>query len=326
MDPHALLSQLADGRFHSGQDLAKAFGVSRAAIWKQLKQLQTRQGIVVHGVRGRGYKLAGPLELLDLDRLHEAFADKAAYLSGIDVMQTIDSTNAYLMAQPAPPLGRGRACLAEHQTAGRGRRGREWVSGYGRNLMLSLAWTFDLPMARLSGLSLAAGVALASALHKQGVAGLALKWPNDLYLGGRKLAGLLVEVSGEASGPSRVVIGVGINLHMDPATATHIDQPWADLRAPLGDCPPRNRLAGGIIASLIDACQRYGAHGLTPFLAAWRRYDLFLGRQVQLQLGEQRIHGRYVGLNDDGSLLLDTTEGRRSFAGGEVSLRPVGVA
>jgi BirA family biotin operon repressor/biotin-[acetyl-CoA-carboxylase] ligase len=169
-------------------------------------------------------------------------------------------------------------------------------------------------------------VALAAALDEAGVQGLGLKWPNDLYLDGRKLAGLLVEVSGEASGPSRVVIGIGINLRIDPASASDIDQPWADLRDQLGDCPPRNRIAGRVLAQLVDTCRRYGEHGLPPFLTDWRRYDIYLGSPVQLRLGEQAIAGRYVGLNDDGNLLLETADGLRSFAGGEVSLRPAGAA
>lgn len=322
MNPHALLRHLADGRFHSGEDLAAAFGVSRAAVWKQLKQLQTLPGITVHAVRGRGYRLASPLELLDAERLGEHLGEQGQHLADIELLPTVDSTNARLLARAAPGPGQGLACLTEHQTAGRGRRGRRWVSGFGRNLTLSLAWTFDVPMAQLSGLSLAAGTALANALAELEVSGLGLKWPNDLYLDGRKLAGLLVEASGEANGPSRAVIGVGINLCLDPASATAIDQPWADLTAQFGECAPRNRIAGTVLAHLVDGCRRYAREGLAPFLPDWRRYDLFQGREVQVRLGDRIVHGRYVGLNDDGSLLLDTAEGPRSFAGGEISLRP----
>lgn len=322
MTPHALLSHLADGRFHSGQDLAARFGVSRAAVWKQLKQLETLPGVVVHAVRGRGYKLAAPLELLDAEQLVSALGAQAGRLTGIDLLQSVDSTNAYLMAKPAPPLGQGQVCLTEHQTAGRGRRGRPWVSGYGRNLTLSLSWTFDLPMSRLAGLSLAVGVAVADALADQSVQDLALKWPNDLYLDGRKLAGFLVEASGEANGPTRVVIGIGLNVALPPDCADAIDQPWTDLRAQLGDCPPRNRLAAGILSGLLNALPQYAEHGLPPFLQRWQAYDLYRDQTVQVLLGEQAIQGRYVGLNEDGNLLLDTPDGRRSFAGGEVSLRP----
>lgn len=324
MTPQALLRHLSDGRFHSGEDLAAAFGVSRAAVWKQLKQVQVLSGIVVHAVRGRGYRLARPLELLDAEALAGHLGEQAAHLAELELLHSIDSTNAYLMGRPAPSPGHGIACLAEHQLAGRGRRGRPWVAGFGQNLTLSLAWTFDAPMASLAGLSLAAGSALAEALTEVGVQGLGLKWPNDLYLDGRKLAGLLVEASGEAGGPARAVIGVGINLHLDPASAERIDQPWADLSGQLGGCPPRNRIAGRVLAHLVDACRRYAEQGLPPFLADWRRYDLYLGRDVQLRLGNDAIQGRYAGLTDDGNLLLDTADGRRSFAGGEVSLRPVG--
>lgn len=317
-----LLRHLADGRFHSGEALAEILGISRAAVWKQLKQLQQLPGVRFDAVRGRGYRLVTPLALFDEELLREHVGDNVRHLAGIDLFPEIDSTNAYLMARPAPPVGRGHVCVAEHQTTGRGRRGRRWVSGFGQNLSMSLAWTFDMPMAALSGLSLAAGVAVAGALQKAGVCGHGLKWPNDLYLDNRKLAGILVEASGEANGPTRVVIGVGVNLVMDDATAGDIDQPWADLRGQLGDLPPRNRIAGLLVDELVSTCLRYDAEGLAPFLAEWQRHDLHLGREVMLSLGGQAVYGRYVGLAEDGALLLETASGRRAFQGGEVSLRP----
>jgi BirA family biotin operon repressor/biotin-[acetyl-CoA-carboxylase] ligase len=319
-----LLRRLADGRFHSGEALAQALGVSRAAVWKQLKQLQNLPGIQIHAVRGRGYRLAQPLTMLDEAEMREGLGDITRYLTALELFPELESTNAHLMAQRPPPAGRGHACLAEYQSAGRGRRGRPWVSGFGQNLSLSLAWTFDQPMAALAGLSLAAGVAVAGALRQAGVTGHGLKWPNDLYLDDRKLAGILVEASGESSGPTRVVVGVGINLAMDASIASGIDQPWADLRQQLGSPPPRNRVAGLLIRELVSTCLRYGEEGLAPFLEEWQRHDLHLGREVTLRQGEQSIPGRYVGLAEDGALLLETAEGRRAFQGGEVSLRPAG--
>jgi BirA family biotin operon repressor/biotin-[acetyl-CoA-carboxylase] ligase len=324
MDSHyQLLHHLADGRFHSGEHLASAFGVSRAAIWKKLRRLEQFPGVQVDAVRGRGYRLASPMELLDPARLMAHLGDAARPLSAVDVLVEVDSTNAHLLKLAAPEPGRGRACVAEYQHAGRGRRGRHWVSGFGRNVALSLAWSFDLPMAALSGISLAAGVAVADALRAGGVAGHGLKWPNDVLLDGRKLAGVLVEAGGEANGPTRVVIGVGVNLLLDAASAEAIDQPWTDLRAQLGPIPPRNLLAGLLLSHLVRACQRYGEQGLDPFLDAWRRHDVHLGRQVELRLGEQVVTGRYVGLSPDGGLKLETADGQRSFSGGEISLRPV---
>ncbi len=324
MSPHALLSHLADGRFHSGQDLADAFGVSRAAVWKQVKRLQQLPGITVHAVRGRGYRLDRPLELLDAQRVRDLIGIPVATLPQLDILDSVPSTNAYLMARPAPPAGQGYGCLTEYQTAGRGRRGRPWVSDFGRNLTLSLAWTFDLPMARLAGLSLAVGVSVADALSAMGVRGVALKWPNDLYLDDRKLAGLLIEASGEAGGPTRVVIGIGINLALPDACAAQIDQPWADLRGQLGEQPPRNAIAAQVIAGLLHALPRYAQDGLPPFLARWQAYDLYRDQRVQIVSGNQITRGRYAGVGADGNLLLDTPDGRCSFAGGEVSLRPAG--
>lgn len=319
-----LLQHLADGRFHSGENLADALGVSRAAVWKRLKRLQRLPGIQVDAVRGRGYRLTEPLCLLDEAELRDSAGDANHHLANIELLAEVDSTSAYLMTCPQPRPGYGYACLAEYQAAGRGRRGRRWVSGFGKNLALSLAWTFDLPMSALAGLSLAAGVAVAEALRKAGVTGHGLKWPNDLYLDDRKLAGILVEASGEASGPTRVVIGVGLNLAVDASSAGEIDQPWADLSEQLGSPPPRNRIAGLLLDQLVNACLRYGAEGLAPFLKEWQQHDLHLGRDVMLQLGEQIIHGRYVGLAEDGALLLETQSGRTAYQGGEVSLRPRG--
>lgn len=321
-----LLKRLADGRFHSGEALANGLGISRAAVWKQLKQLQALPGIELHAVRGRGYRLAQPISLLEARLLGETVGAAAAHLSALELLTETASTNAYLMQQPPPVVGTGCACVAEHQTAGRGRRGRPWLSGFARNLSLSLAWTFDRPMAAAAGLSLASGVAVASALSEAGVSGHGLKWPNDVYLDDRKLAGILVEASGEANGPTRVVIGVGVNLAMDDETAEGIDQPWADLRDQLGTPPPRNQVAGLLLKALVNACLRYTEHGLAPFLDEWRQHDRHLGREVTVHLGDEQIRGRYVGLADDGSLLLETPSGRRVFQGGEVSLRPAVVA
>lgn len=321
-----LLRLLADGRFHSGEALAGHLGVSRAAVWKRLKQAGTLPGIEVQAIRGRGYRLSTPLSLLDEVGLRSHISAGVADRIDLEIAEQLPSTNAHLMAQPAPQIGRARVCLAEHQTAGRGRRGRPWISGFGRNLTLSLAWSFEQPMSALAGLSLAAGVAVAEALSDAGASGHGLKWPNDLYLAERKLAGILVEASGEASGPTRVVIGIGLNLMMDTQEALAIDQPWADLQEQLGSPPPRNRIAALLIEHLSLACDRYASEGLAPFLATWQQHDIHLGRDVCLTLGDRRLLGRYVGLADDGALLLETPEGRQAFQGGEVSLRPAGMA
>ena len=320
--PQELLARLADGRFHSGQALATALGISRSAVWKQVQRLRRELGVDVHAVRGRGYRLAAALELLDVERIRGYVGAPArARLRGIDVLAVTPSTNLEAAATPLVHCGTGHAWLAEHQTAGRGRRGRHWVSAFGRNLHLSLAWRFDLAMSELAALSLAAGVAVAEGLRDLGVDGHVLKWPNDLLADGRKLAGILVEVSGEVEGPASAVIGVGINVRMPAALGTRIDQPWTDLAALAGGEVSRNALAGMLIDRLVDACGTYAERGLEPFRERWLAFDDLHGRAVRLHSGQRTIDGRYAGIAPSGALILETADGHSEHSAGEVSLR-----
>ena len=319
---HRLARSLADGRFHSGEGLAAELGVTRAAVWKQLKRLTERTGLRVHAVRGRGYRLAEALELLDEQRLRAALpGDVAAQLERIAVLSSVDSTNSFLVRQPHPGIGRGAACLAEHQTAGRGRRGRGWVTPYGAGLALSFAWRFELPLAALSGLSLAVGVVLAEALQQLGLNGHQLKWPNDLHVDGRKLAGILVEAYGESHGPTLVVVGLGLNLRLPQEHAATIDQPWTDLASAGLPGVSRNTLAADLLHRLVVACNGYANTGLGDFLRRWEAFDGYRGREVQLTSGNRVVRGRYLGIDDTGALRLDVAGRQELFHAGEVSLR-----
>ena len=316
-----LLQILADGHWHSGETLARNLGLSRAAVWKRLQGLQNLPGVTVEAVPGQGYRLAHPLELFDRERLLAELAPRRrTRLEALEIHPVIDSTSSALLRAPAPPLHHGRACLAEYQTAGRGRRGRAWVGGFGRNLMLSLAWRFDLELAGLAGLSLAVGVTLAEVLEQAGLTGHGLKWPNDLLVGGAKLAGILVEAQGEAGGPCTAVIGLGLNLALDDEAGV-IDQPWTDLRSHLSPLPSRNRLAGRLLDRLIATCQRLQREGVASYLDPWRRRDLFRDRPVRLQTPRGDSHGICRGIDDQGALLLETAAGLERHHAGEVSLR-----
>lgn len=322
-----IIQCLADGRFHSGEELAAEFGVTRAAIWKQLAHIKQLPGIEIHSVTGRGYRLAGGLELLQPEALLSQLSPSMGRrLQQVHILPSIDSTNAFLTRHPRPVPGKANVCLAEQQTAGRGRRGRQWVSSFGRNITLSLAWTFDLPMMALSGVSLAAGVALARALSRAGVQGHGLKWPNDIHLEGRKLAGLLVEASGEAEGPTRAVIGVGLNLSLDEDLAGDIEQPWTDLQQTGPEGMSRNQLSGLLLDELLLACSEYQERGVAGFIESWQQYDLYAGSEVRLLQGDKVIHGRYLGLAGDGGLRLQTEQGEQVYQAGEVSLRAEQVA
>ena len=320
----SLVRLLADGRLHSEEAIARALGLTRAGVWKAVVRARDQWGIEIVAVRGQGYRLAAPLDLLDPGRiLSELKAQGQPPPARLEVHDRIDSTNARLMAEARAGVPAGTVCLAERQSAGRGRRGRVWVSPFGSGLYLSLLWRSPLGPAALGGASLAAGVAVARVLRDAGVSELALKWPNDLLWKRRKLGGLLLELGGEAQGPSFLVAGVGINLRMPGALGRTLDQPWTDLATILGaSLPGRNALAARLIAALSSALETYGTLGLEPFLADWERFDGLRGEPVRLHLGEQVIEGIHAGLAPDGALRLVTAEGLRSYHAGEVSLRP----
>lgn len=320
-----LLALLADGRFHSGEALGGELGVSRAAVWKQIAALN-ELGLDVCRVPGRGYRLAQPLELLDRDRIRSELSPVArARLADLHLFHSIDSTNAYLMRDTALSPSAVIACLAEQQTAGRGRRGRPWVSPFGANLYLSLSWPFDSLPPDFSALSLAAGVALHRALAQLGFGAVRLKWPNDLYGGNAKLGGILIEMRGEPPGPCRIVAGAGINVVMPGASVAAVDQPWTDLATLAGGTPPsRNRLAAVVLNQWIEAFGQFATSGFAGFHDEWRNADLLSGREVVLLDGARRWQGKARGVAPDGALEVDTNEGLRRFVAGDVSLREAG--
>ncbi|HSO83608.1 biotin--[acetyl-CoA-carboxylase] ligase [Thiocapsa sp.] len=262
-------------------------------------------------------------EPLDPERILAALSPGArGAIARLEIHTEIDSTNRYLMREAATGASCGTLCLAECQTAGRGRLGRPWISPFGASLYLSMLWRYSAPPAALGGFSLVAGAVVADVLRRIGVEGLALKWPNDLIWGRRKLGGMLLEVAGEARGPSALVVGVGINVRMAPDQGIGIDQPWVDLAEVLGHpTVGRNALAALVADALIDAFQRFGREGLTPFLALWAEFDAFRGESVRILLPDREIRGRVLGIASDGALRLDTADGEMQFHAGEVSLR-----
>jgi len=325
METHLrIIRQLADGRLHSGEDLAQILGISRAAVWKAVHKAGEALELEVHAVRGRGYRLAEPIELLDAERILGAIPPHNRHrIARLELHEDIDSTNSYLMRAAQQGASSGTLCLAERQKAGRGRRGRAWVSPFGTNVYLSLLWCYPFGPAAFSGLSLAVGAAVASVLEGEGVPEIGLKWPNDVLWQHRKLAGLLLEVVGEAQGPSRVVVGLGLNVRLHPTRAAEIDQPWVDLAAiakpgTIG----RNRLAARLAERLTQVMERYGTDGLDPFLPEWERFDRYRGEPVEIRLADRTCSGLHAGVTPQGALRLEKDGRIRTFQAGEVSLRP----
>lgn len=317
-----LFSILADGRFHSGERLSKELQVSRSSVWNGIEKLKA-MGLDIYAVKGQGYKLAKPVEPLNKEKILQSTTSAAKlHLPHIDVHWSLDSTNRYLMDLAKYGAQSGHAALAEIQTAGRGRRGRNWVSPFGGNVYLSQMWRFQAGPASLGGLSLATAVAVARALTKTGVHGFSLKWPNDILAGGKKLAGILLEISGEAAGPATVVCGVGINVLLKDELAQAIDQPWTDLYHLTGTVPSRNRLVGVLLSELIDMYIEYEAKGLAPFLPEWQQLDAYYGKPIQLSTHENAIQGIARGVDPQGALKLEVGGTLRTFYSGEISLRP----
>jgi BirA family biotin operon repressor/biotin-[acetyl-CoA-carboxylase] ligase len=321
--PRQLLHLLADGKWHSGEELASQLGISRTAVWKQLGQLKALLNIDCHAVRGRGYRLPIPMELLDGRSIRESLSQAAKHkLPDIHILDSIASTNSYLMEKVSESLASGLVCVAEQQTEGRGRRGRSWVSPFGHNIYFSMYLRFPLAPAELSGISLVAGLAVVRTLEQLGIVDVGLKWPNDILYKDQKLAGLLLEVAGEQSGPSNVVVGIGLNINLSPTDAESIDQPWIDLKnIQGGESISRNRIVAGLVDNLFELMGRFEKEGLMSLRGMWRQYDLYDGKSIQLQLGNRQIYGVHRGIDESGALLVETEEGIKAYHGGEVSLR-----
>ncbi|HVT37178.1 MAG TPA: biotin--[acetyl-CoA-carboxylase] ligase [Nevskiaceae bacterium] len=308
----ALADALADGAWHSGEDLAAQAGITRAALAKRIDRLRDWQ-LDIETRHGLGYRLAAPLERLDEKKLRAALPREL----GVRVLALTDSTNTQLLGADA--AHDPQALLAEFQTGGRGRRGRAWVSPFGANLYFSLAVSFSAWPRDLPALSLAVGVASARVLRAHG-AEVGLKWPNDLWIGGRKLGGILIEHRGEAGGACRAVIGVGLNLAMSRAQAGAIDQPWIALEEALNRRVPRNELAAALLAALLETVTDFEREGFAPFVADWNRFDLTAGRSVRVER-EPPLSGIARGIDASGALIVEAGGQRHAIVSGEVSLR-----
>lgn len=319
---HRILQLLQDGRFHSGETLGRRLGISRAAVWKALRSA-AELGIRIDAVSGRGYRLAEPLDLLDHARIDGALTGESRdLLARLQLFEVLDSTNRYLMERAGGEAESGTVCLAEMQRAGRGRRGRRWVSPFGANLYLSALWRFGAGPQAVQGLSLAVGVAVAEALRDLGVAEALLKWPNDLLVGDAKLAGVLIEMAGEAGGPCHVVAGIGVNVRMPECLADAIDQDWTDLSRHCGSAPPsRNLLAGAILNRLLPCLAEFEATGFPPYLERWQRLDALSEQPVTVLSPAGELHGRGLGVDETGALRVRHRGGVSRFTAGEVSLR-----
>jgi len=311
-----LLKLLQDGQFHSGEAIGRALCISRSAVWKQVQRLESELGITVHRVRGRGYKLPGPIRLLAEAELEQ---NGLGRVWPYRLYEALDSTNAeagrLLVGGAEAPF----LVLAERQTAGRGRRGRVWVSPFGENLYLSLAVRVQGGARQLEGLSLVVGLAVLQALRAFGIDRAGLKWPNDVLVKGRKIAGILLEMTGDPADLCHVVIGIGINVNMEVDQS--IDQPWTSLRLELMGLVDRNDLACELSKQLNAYLRRHADLGFTSLQVEWESNHLWQGAEVVLIAGAQRVEGVVLGIDPVGALRLSVDGSEQRYSGGELSLR-----
>ncbi|WNW12115.1 bifunctional biotin--[acetyl-CoA-carboxylase] ligase/biotin operon repressor BirA [Pseudomonas sp. DTU_2021_1001937_2_SI_NGA_ILE_001] len=311
-----LLKLLADGEFHSGEVLGEELGISRSAVWKQLQQMVAELGVEVHKVRGRGYRLANALSLHDVAVIQAAGTPPGW---SVVALESVDSTNAEAARLIASDIALPALVVAERQTAGRGRRGRQWISPFAENLYFSVLLRIEGGMRQLEGLSLLVGLAVVEVLRETGVAAAGLKWPNDILVGRRKLAGILLELMGDPADVCHVVIGVGINVNMQQAA--EVDQAWTSVRLETGRLSDRNVLAGRLAERLQMHLARHQRDGFSAFQDEWERNHLWQGREVSLLSGVERIEGVVLGIDALGALRLEVNGVEKSFSGGELSLR-----
>jgi BirA family transcriptional regulator, biotin operon repressor / biotin---[acetyl-CoA-carboxylase] ligase len=324
LDQPLLLVLLADGQLHSGQWLAQRLRVSRAGVWKGVERLRAL-GLEVQALPRQGYRLPNPVELLDAGRIGAELGPlRKAQLRTFELKFEVDSTNTRLLGFAPPPCGSADVCLCEMQHAGRGRRGRLWITPFGAAIALSVAWTFSDGARSLPALSLGVGVAVARGLARAGAVGVTLKWPNDIWFKDRKIGGVLIELRAEASGPAHVVIGIGLNVALTAAARREIEAGGTRAAAVADACaaaPSRNLVAGAILDELLSMLVEFEREGFAAFRDAWMALDALSGRPARVVLGPTAIQGTARGVDEQGALLLETGVGMQRFVSGEASLR-----
>ncbi|HVC50016.1 MAG TPA: biotin--[acetyl-CoA-carboxylase] ligase [Burkholderiales bacterium] len=311
-----LLGMLADGNFHSGQELADEFKVSRTTIWEGVRRLEAL-GVPIFSVRGHGYALVESIELLDLNKVRIALPDNYSY--DLRIVDCLESTNITL-ASMAGDLEKGTAIAAEIQTAGRGRLGRVWLAAPGLSLTFSMLWRFESGIAALGGLSLAVGLACATALRELGCMNINLKWPNDLVCGNEKLGGILIETHGDLQGPIDAIIGIGININVPEAWSKALGRKIANIYTS-GTRPDRNRILATLLAKLTSTLEEFEKNGFIGMKEAWRKMHIHENCLVSLSRdGKALIAGRARGVSDEGALLVETNAGVVEVVSGDISL------
>ena len=314
--------ELAGGEAISGEALASKFNVTRAAIWKAVHALRA-MGMDISAVRGQGYLVRRPFEMLDGDQIfHYLRTESNSPAASVSVHFQIESTNSELLSRMRAGTCRpGSIVLAESQSGGKGRRGRKWISPLGGNIYASVGWTYDGSLRMLTGLPLAVAANTIAQLEDFGIEGLTIKWPNDILFQGAKLGGILLEVIGEADGRCHVVCGIGLNVLIGSASGRAIDQRWTDLQTISNVKTDRNRFAARICGAVLNTMAEFPDRGFKGYLNAWSAYDALRNRRIVVHTGSSNFRGVAKGVDEEGALIVEMDNMQRRFYGGEVTVR-----
>ena len=315
---YKLLKVLSDGNLHSGQKIADQMGVSRTAVWKHLKKIRSKS-LDVYTVRGKGYRLEGPLELLQEDLIAKKIRKEVSqYLHSVQVVYETDSTNNILLEQQDV---QGRVIIAEYQHAGKGRGENIWLSGLAGSLCLSIGWHYEAIPSNFNAISLATGVVLARCIEKFTGVTIQLKWPNDLIHHRSKLGGVLIESRGQHAGIVDVVVGIGINFRLPTPLRQMISQNVTDLSSLWGETLSRNDIAAEIINETVNLLSTFPERGFNHYIDEWRMRDSGKDCEASLYLPGKQINGRIVDIDENGNLIMSTNDSLIKFGSGELSLR-----
>ena len=318
-----VLTELADGAFHSEQKIARKLRITENTLKQIIEQIQ-QLGIdlITEKNQNLEYKIKHPIEFLNKNTIVKYLDAKYLTLGEqIEVLETVDSTNNYLMRKINPSSTEIQICLAEHQTLGRGRLGRKWFSPYGRNIYLSLKKQFFIEIGAINGLGLAIAISVIKTLAECGIIeNLSIKWPNDILWHNRKLAGILVENSGELNGLCQTtIIGIGLNTGM--VENNDINQPWCDISQIPNLVFSRNQLAGTILSGLIKTLEIFQLHGMKAFVKNWQKFDpTYKKKIILITPSGKKITGVNFGIDVEGNLLVQKNGKILRFSCGEISL------
>ncbi|MBP9722519.1 MAG: biotin--[acetyl-CoA-carboxylase] ligase [Gammaproteobacteria bacterium] len=333
---YRILQLISDENYHSGQKLAEIFGTSRAAISKRVSKInqfleEQLTNYHINTIVGKGYCLNQQFDYLCLETIRKQLLTPAELI----FFPVLNSTNDYLINKHLLD-NQFTVCFTEMQTAGRGRStqaGKKiWYSPFGNNIYCSMGWNYYGNQNLLLGLSLVAGLSVAEVLTDHGATNVGLKWPNDVLLDNKKIAGILMEIIGEPNGSCKLVLGFGINIgdnynnKLLTSLEQNINQPWVNLKNNLKTNLKnnlnitRNIIIINLLNKFISYYNFFIKDGLKDFLQKWQKYDVLHDRLVNIKLANENKLGKALGLDNQGALLVEINSKQQVFYSGEVSV------